>query len=386
MNGKLASIGLMWLGVVAVTGCGDKRVAEERKNRIDQQQTDLHQQGNRIEKQQATIADQQKTMDDQQRTITQHETTLKNQQARLAALQETVKSQAADIQRKQEEIGRLNARIREIDRTAPDSGATPSSSGAMTPDKKQAAVLKAWLDLHQTAICGGEALALSAGREQTTVARDALRSALERLGFNILGATSDLAYEANTQEQESFRGDTRCNLVFLLRGSAKKTDKFGDFYVFEAELSGKVVNLTTHQEVASQTLRAKGERLLDEKQAAVSAVTAAANKLTDYLTNEVARKWQATSLVRVALTIANLSRQDKVESLRNELQARSGVYYVSLENWDRQKATARFEVLSRSDAREFLAGYVGGSRGGRITVDCIDREGRVIGAADRPKR
>ena len=245
--------------------------------------------------------------------------------------------------------------------------------------EKQDIGRKALFDLQRMIISSEERMDLSDGVERTNVARDVLATKLEELTYNVVATTSELGYSPSESEQNRFREMNNCNLAFLLKGEAEQFDKFGDFYAYKAEVKGKLLNLTTHQEIASKTVRKKGRRALDESEAARDALESAAADMSTYLTDEASRKWEATSLISLRLICTDLGHVQEVDDVRIGLQRRPGIYYVSLEHWDKQSDTAVYEILCRYDVREYLVDYVDELRIGRIQVEHVER-GRIIKA------
>jgi hypothetical protein len=257
--------------------------------------------------------------------------------------------------------------------------ATDALRGRLTDAEKQEIGRRALFDLQRMMISSAEWLRLPDGDERTEVARDVLATKLEELGYHVVASTSELWSAPSEGEQSRFGERNDCNLVFLLEGEAKPADKFGDFFCYHSELKGKALNLTTHQEIASKTIRKEGRRALDEAEAAQDALESAAADMATYLTDEVARKWEATSLIRLRLVITDIDHIQEADDVRIGLQQRAGVYYVSLERWDIKSDTAVYEVLCRYDVREFLNGYVDELRNCRVQVQRVER-GKVIKA------
>ena len=257
--------------------------------------------------------------------------------------------------------------------------ATEPLRGRLSDAQKQEIARRALFDLQRMVISSDERIYLSDGVEDTSVARDVLATKLEELTFHVVASTSELWFNPSEREQDRFRELNRCNLKFCLEGEAEQVDKFGNFYLYRAKLRGKVLNLTTHQEIASKTIRKDGRRALDEVEAAEDALESAAADMATYLTDEVARKWEATSLIRIRLIITDIDHAQEADDVRIGLQRRVGIYYVSLERWDKESDTGVYEVLCRFDVREYLVGYVDELRIGRIQVERVER-GKVIKA------
>ena len=108
---------------------------------------------------------------------------------------------------------------------------------------------------------------------------------------------------------------------------------------------------------------------------------AAAGDVVTYLTDEVTRKWEPASLVKMDLVVMNVVSIDAAQLLRARLQERVGVYYVSLEEWTQGTRTARYEVLCRFDVKRFLSAYVSELAGGRMQVRSATQQGEQIRAS-----
>ena len=249
-----------------------------------------------------------------------------------------------------------------------------------TNAQKHDIVHKALLNLQRMMISSRERIALPDGVETTTVARDVLANKMAELSFNVIEMTDRLPFEPSEAQQDRFRAENDCNLAFLMDGEAEQFDKHGNYYLYKCKLRGKVLNLTTHQQIATKTVRRKGPRDLDEAEAGEDALEKAAEDLAAYLTDEVTRKWEATSLVRMRLAVSGLRHFREADDLRVGLQQRVGIYYVSLERWDDRSDTAEYDVLCRFDVERFLAPYVDELRRDRVRIESVERHGKVIKA------
>jgi len=255
-----------------------------------------------------------------------------------------------------------------------------SLPGRLSDAEKQDVVHNSLLNLQRLVVSTDERMDMSNGRETTTVAADLLSSKLAEMGFRVTQSTSRLPYEPSERHLDDFRSTNDCNLAIVIEGGAEERDRFGSFWAYKSDLKGKVLNLTTHQVIAAKTVRKAGRRALDERDSAIDALESAAKDLVAYLTDEVARKWEATSLVRMKLVCTDLGHIREADDVRIGLQRRPGVYYVSLEKWDDRSARGVFEVLCRFDVQRFLASYVDELRLGSIRVESVRQAGKIIKA------
>jgi hypothetical protein len=250
----------------------------------------------------------------------------------------------------------------------------------LSPEEKKRVVDQAKLNLLRVAICTEERAELSKGMQPVDAAERVLSEHLSELGFKVIETSQTLPFSADEKQQEEFRQRSDCNLAFLVKGTAKRLDTFGNFHLFAGQLSMKVVNLSTRRILASRTSEARGERLLDEGDAARSALTKTAKDLAEYLTDEIVRKWEATSLVRTQVSVQNLTSLELANDLRWGLSARPGVYYVSFDAWDAEAGTADYDVLIRADALPFIGQYVDDLRLGKLEVKSYTGRGGKIEA------
>ncbi len=255
--------------------------------------------------------------------------------------------------------------------------------GRYSDAEKQEIIQKSLINLMRVSVSSQEQLHLSDEKATSNVSVNDLTSRLAGLTFQVIDGIEDLPFDASETQQDQYRETNRCNLAFLIKGEARKVDKFGNFYSFGSEMEGKVLNLTTHQVLARKSVSRRGRRALNEREAAEDALRAGAKDLTTYLTDEVARLWEATSLVKMELEVDNLRNIAQADDIRNELQRRTGVYYVSMESWSAGDRRAVYEVLCRFDVQRFLASYVEELRDKGLAVERFEQHGEAIEARRR---
>ncbi|HUW31636.1 MAG TPA: hypothetical protein VM223_08485 [Planctomycetota bacterium] len=260
------------------------------------------------------------------------------------------------------------------------TGNTEPLKGRISDEEKQKIIEASLINLQRMIVGADEQLILTGGTEQSDAAKEQLVTKLGELEFNVIQSNEKLSFSPTEQEQEGWRRGNNCNLLFLLKGESKKQDKFGNFYSFEAKLQGKVLNLTTHQIIASKTITKRGRRALNEDEAAEDALRVAAKDMSTYLSDEVVRKWEFTSLVRMTLEVNNVESIGQADDIRVGLQKRLGVFYVSLDSWDHESEKAIYDVLCRFDVQRFLAAYVEELRDGGLKVRWIKKGGEAIKA------
>ncbi len=260
------------------------------------------------------------------------------------------------------------------------TGVGPPREARLSDADKQEVLQRSLLGLQRMMIHTKEIMVLPTGNEQSAAAKNVLSRRLSEIGFTVIEGGEKMDFNPSQDEQNDYRKNNNVNLVFLLRGESQEVDKLGNFFSFDANLNGKVINLTTHQSISSTEVRKRGKRELSQRQAAQSALEAAAKDVVTYLTDEVARKWEATSLVKVKLMIGNLNSAASADDIRVGMQKRVGIYYVSFENWNEKQKEATYDVLCRFDVKDKLPGYVEELRKSGVEIKSIDQYGEVIKA------
>ena len=204
-------------------------------------------------------------------------------------------------------------------------------------------------------------------------AKGVLTGKLAELGFKVIQSRSSLDYSPSEAQQDTFRKANDCNLVFLISGDARKMSKLGNFWSFQGAMKGKILNLTTHQVIAETAASKRGQRKLAEDKAAVSALEAAGGQLAADLTEALARKGQAASLVKLELIVTRVKTRAKAEALRTGLVRLDGIYYAAVHRWDETSAAARYELLCPFYLESKIADYVVQIGTGR--VKSVSRKG-----------
>jgi hypothetical protein len=252
--------------------------------------------------------------------------------------------------------------------------------GRLSDTEKKKTIAKAMPNFQRVVISTDERMRISQGAASTTIAKDAITAKLAALTFNVIQSTAWTGYDPSEQTLDEYRERNDCNLVLLVQGEARQAAQLNNYLSYDGELKGKVVNATTHQIIASTTIAKRGQYSPSQLQAGESALQAAAADLVTYLTDEIARKWEATSLVKLRLTVQEMDHIIKVDDVRLGLQKKAGVYYVSLEKSDLSSGEAEFEVLCRFDLQPLLPTYVDDLRSGSVKVLKVEQSGEVIKA------
>ncbi len=244
----------------------------------------------------------------------------------------------------------------------------------MSDTEKQKIINETLMNLMRVMVCGDEITKLSDGKEATSTGREKLTSRLAELVFKVIQSNDQLSFNPSESEQKRFRYLSKCNLVFLLKGQSKQVDKLGNFYKFQCKQKMKVLNLATNQIIVTKTFTGEGKRATNQTDAAENAINEATNKLANHVTDEVIRKWEVASLLKIQLRVTDLKTVGRADDIRVGLQKRVGIYYVSLERWDKSSKIAYYEILCRADVKRFMPAYIDEVCEGHVQVKTLSSD------------
>jgi len=200
-----------------------------------------------------------------------------------------------------------------------------------------------------------ETLALPDGSRPSQIARDRLADTLSRTGFTALGAAPPPSMAMPPAEQNALRKACGCQLAVLIRGSTRPRSEAATLPTFATKMRGRVIHLATHEELFATSVASQGRATDNPLEAAQDAHHAAAGQLARQIVRYLASDWEATSLIRAELIVANLPDAQAAADLRAALRQADGVHYVSVERWDAPRRVAHYEVLCRYDLLPHLA-------------------------------
>lgn len=250
----------------------------------------------------------------------------------------------------------------------------------LTAKQKQKVVYDACVNLAKLSLVAKETIELDGEQEDSSVVADAIKTRLVELGFSVPASTATLSLQPGTREVRQFAEKTGHSLAVLVTADSSKDDTFADAHRYEAKVKGVVLNLRTGRTIATRTFTAKGKRLADKTKAGESAAKKASASLAAYLTDEVCRKWEEATLVRVSLRIRDVNTAGKVQQIRNELQSKRGVYYASVESWDASSQVAEIELLVRLSEKDAVPSWVEALRKDGVDIKHLGQQGEAIDA------
>lgn len=223
------------------------------------------------------------------------------------------------------------------------TGVKPSEE-RIEPAEKQQLALQARLDRLMIGVGGEVALT------------DLVVSRLSELGLRCL-LLGEGSYDAGKERFLARAKGEPVDLLLVLAGEAKETDRFGNFYSYEAVCKGRMVDAYTSTVISTKELRKRGKRALKSNDAEKSAIEEAAKDLAAYFSDELVRKVEHGLLV-VRVVLTRVQTSDDVDRVRSWLLAQKGIEEARLVSWTEQSATAILHVRLVPAQRSNLCAYL----------------------------
>lgn len=173
------------------------------------------------------------------------------------------------------------------------------------------------------------------------------------------------------------------DLLIVVLGDTKEYDRFGTFYLYEAEVRGTVYE-PGGSKVATREITTHGDRSSDANRAAESALLAAADDLGPYLVQEIVRS-VGQNVVSERVTISGLTYHASVMQVISNLRAQPGINDVRLLSWDEKSCVARLLVYLQPAARQNLGGYIANTPGLDVRIRA-EGDRAIEGSERRPGR
>lgn len=208
------------------------------------------------------------------------------------------------------------------------------------------------LSIHLNSV---EKLLLSGGAEDTTVAKDTVEEAL-----------SDMALTTTPSPANA-------DLLIEIKASSKLNEKFGEFYSFDASQTVRVLDAVTRDVIDSKKFSARGERKLDELDAAESALEKASREAADHLVDALTKK--SPYLLSTELVIEGMPNEQMAQTLRTILAIEPWINKVDLTIYDAFRQVAVYSIRYAAIDRGNISHKLYGIKGFEIAVVSFDRKG-----------
>jgi hypothetical protein len=245
---------------------------------------------------------------------------------------------------------------------------------AVSDEDKSALIYQAQLDLLRVLICSQEQIKLSGETVDSDYSLQRVSEHFTDMGFRVLDGAPCPAYSAPAEELKGIANKRDVDIFVVLKVAAQQRDKFGNFYSFEAEGRGKVLQISDKELLTTKSSYALGTRKLREQAAAETALVACAKELGSKLTDEILRKSARGTLLR-RVRVTGLTRASQVDYVRVGLQNKPGIHSVTLSNWDRASGVAVFWVRMDASAKENIAAYLEQLDNIKLKVQRLDNTG-----------
>jgi hypothetical protein len=241
-------------------------------------------------------------------------------------------------------------------------------------EDKPSLIYQAQLDLLRILICTEEAMVIDGQTQPTDVLHQAAAEHLSDLGFRVLDGPPCPGYQASAGELTVLANERDIDMFVLFRGTSKQVDKFGNFYSFEVDGRGKVLQIAGNELLTTQSEMVRGKRALNQVQAAESALRLFGEKLGTMLSDEIVRKSGRGVLVR-RVRVEGLRELRYADNIRVDLGRKPGIRSVTLSGWDERTRVAVFWVYMDASAKENLGAYLEQLGQIRLRVERLDQTG-----------
>lgn len=232
----------------------------------------------------------------------------------------------------------------------------PPDKPILPPQEEQALVCTAKLDLLRVLICSDETVHLSDTAYKSDECKQKVVEHFSDIGYRVVDGAFP-GYNASGGTLKGIANDIDVDLFVLLYAKTTLRDKFGDFYLFQADGRGRVAQIVGNELVTATSANVRGKRGLSEGEAAQSALQACGEEIGQKLSYEILRKSSSGILVR-ELTIDGLGRASQADYIRVGLEKKPGVYSVTLKRWDSTNKRAVFLIRLDASVKENLAAYL----------------------------
>lgn len=260
----------------------------------------------------------------------------------------------------------------------PAEDVPPESDGPYrpaVPDADKASLLyQAQVDLLRVLICSEEGIDLGDETVDSDYALQQVSEHFTDMGFRVLDGNPCPGYQASRGDMVRIANERDADLFVLLRLDAILKDKFGNYFLYEAEGRGKVAQISDKELITTKSATAKGQRSTRQGGAAESALVACAKELGSQLTDEILRKSGRGILLR-RVSVDDLKTAAQVDYVRVGLSKKPGIRSVVLQRWDRKSERANYWVRLDASVKENLGAYLEELDDINLKVKRLDKDG-----------
>ncbi len=226
-----------------------------------------------------------------------------------------------------------------------------NSGDIISSDQESNLVYQAKLDLLRLLICCD-------GESGADDLKDEIKRHFVNLNYRVLDFYKCPGYNPRPETVERLADEYDADLMVLARLTrVDQKDKFGNYYLYEAEADGKVLQIVGNEVLASKDVYVYGKRTTNQSQAVKNTVQKCGEELAGELSYEILRKSGSGVLVR-RIQVDGLKRVKYVDYIETELQKLPGVKSVSRISWDSQTGRALFWVRMDAGIKDNLAAYL----------------------------
>ena len=199
------------------------------------------------------------------------------------------------------------------------------------------------------AVVSHEAMNLSTGPEEANMLEIRLRDELSTKVRKVIRPKDKVAYDASAADVVEFGGEHNADAVVLVKASTKEAHNWQGYIVHEANADLKVLSVIDGTEIGEQRFQERGERDLDEKEAALSALSGIRGPLAQFAVDTM-DLFSPVVLVGI-LKVTRVTQGAYAYDIESELGKAACVRSISVQEYDSKakEATYRIEVYRHAE-------------------------------------
>jgi hypothetical protein len=174
--------------------------------------------------------------------------------------------------------------------------------------------------------------------------------------FRVFPSASTATGSINMDEMKQIGKDNKADIVFYATASSRLKNKMDDFVLYEGEATVQVYSPVTGEMMATETVRANGERDVDD----VEAERSAREKAVDTATRDVVVKMLAKAqkiLVHEA-TVTGVHDDSQLLAIMEYMGKMDGVYGVRQVSYDRDAKVGVIDIIGNPRSETYWRAYL----------------------------
>ena len=187
--------------------------------------------------------------------------------------------------------------------------------------------------------------------------------------FRVFPAATEAGGSVNMDEMKDLGRKNMADLVIYATVSTRLKNKLQDFSLYEGEATVQVYSPVTGEMLVTQTIRANGERNIDE----VEAERSATEKALDAATKAVVVKMlvKAQKMLVHQAVITGVYSNNQLLAIMEYMGKMEGVYGVRQVSYDREKKVGVIDIIGSPRSETYWRAYLEKMPKARIIVRVV---------------